>query len=305
MVAIILITISCKEDEILEIEPITASDVTTDIDENPDDAAFVITINATSTVGAVTYSIASQSPSSAITIDGVTGEVSTDDESLFDYEVRQSITVIVQISDGTNIKNITLTININNSDDIADFLTSSKTTYQSAADGTWIPITALEYGILASSLYDVTKSATSDAEYNAMMIVTSGGSNFTLANNNGHTIPSGDYIFAFKFDAQTLANAGNKVYMTSDSINGTYTAIGDPLPSHTSGNKYFVVKGNDISTTNVGYLAMYYSNNIGRKNLVAANNYVYAYGDVTSLPLVGSDNTFLYQGLSTSVKQWD
>ncbi len=296
----------CSEDDL---EPIQASDITITVDEGQETGTSLVFINATSSDGAITYSIAAQDPSNALTINNVSGEVYVGATNAFNYEEFQSINAIIAISDGINIKNINLVININNIVEIAELLTTNLNVYENATDGDWVLITEDEYNALASNLLDVTKSGTSDAEYDFAALVTGSSVNRTIANDNGHTLPPESYLFAFKYNIQgSVAMLNNKVLLSESTINGFYGTVGNSLTTFLAeGDQYFVLKGNNHKTTSTGYLGIWFETQMGHKTVPSSDIYVYANG--TGLSTTMSENgigaTFLYQGLSTTEKQWD
>jgi hypothetical protein len=74
---------------------------------------------------------------------------------------------------------------------------------------------------------------------------------------------------------------------------------------HDFGYNYFVLKGNNDPTTNTAYLGIYESNTIGYK-IVSGEAYFFEPGDSGNITNNGAvDRGYLYQGLSTTVKQWD
>ena len=91
---------------------VTASNLTTNFNENPANGASIGTIQASTNSGSVRFSIVSQSDSGAISINTTTGQITVADASLFDYESRMLITAVVRVSSGSVSEDITVTINI-------------------------------------------------------------------------------------------------------------------------------------------------------------------------------------------------
>ena len=190
-------------------------------------------------------------------------------------------------------------------------LTTSKSAYQNASNGDWIQITGLEYNLLATVLNSVAKIGTTDDQYNDsanILAVSSGSSGITIANDNGITIPNNSYIFAFKYNV-TDDNAGStKVKISNTSVTEDYVSLGAVLPPHDQGDNYFVLKGSNTRISgNTGYLGVFCLERMGYKELVDPTDYYYNLSDATMLDVKGKTATavILFQGLSTTEKQWD
>ena len=91
---------------------VTASNFTTNFNENPTNGATIGSIQASTNSGSVRFSIVSQSDSGAISINTTTGQITVADASLFDYESRMLITAVVRVSSGSVSEDITVTINL-------------------------------------------------------------------------------------------------------------------------------------------------------------------------------------------------
>jgi hypothetical protein len=97
---------------------VTLQDAMHTIDENPTNGQIIGNIQASEGVGA-NFSISTQSPAGALSIDANSGELSVADAALFDFEANTSITATIT-ADGTT-SSATATIEINNVDEIGDF----------------------------------------------------------------------------------------------------------------------------------------------------------------------------------------
>ncbi len=190
-------------------------------------------------------------------------------------------------------------------------LTTSKSAYQNASNGDWIQITGLEYNLLATVLNSVSKIGTTDDQYNdnsTIFAVGSGSTGITMANDNGVTIPNNSYIFAFKYNV-TEDNAGStKVKISNTSVTEDYVTIGAVLPPHNQGDNYFVLKGSSSATSNsTGYLGVFCLERMGFKELNDPTDYYFNLSDAAMLDVKGNTDTavILFQGLSTTEKQWD
>ncbi len=296
-----LIFVSCSVDE--EIVSIATSDITISVDENQENGASLTFVDGSSMIGAVTYSIISQNPTGATEINGNSGELTVDDGSLFNYELNSSMFLTVEMTNGINIEMVNVLIKINDIDDIQDLLMTSQTAYMAASDNTWIQITYGEYELIKRKLLQVSKVATSDSEWMYSAYISSELKDYTVVNNNGHAIPSGSYLVAFKYYAQTY-NKGNMILVSTDGIGGPYREIGRGLPGHGAGYNYFILKGSNERLESTAYLGYFFTNNTGWKEIPTANYSFIESGPATYL----SDNTItavnLYQGLTTTIRQW-
>ncbi|MCB0462093.1 MAG: cadherin repeat domain-containing protein [Flavobacteriaceae bacterium] len=74
---------------------------------------LITSMAATDTEGdTLTYSIVSQTPVNSVIINETIGELYVGNASAFDYEQNTSITVVLEVTDGTLTAQATLTINI-------------------------------------------------------------------------------------------------------------------------------------------------------------------------------------------------
>ncbi len=299
----IFLLFSCSSDDDGGSSGINVQNLVTNFDENPMAGASVGTIQASSG-NTLSFSITSQTPTGALAINASTGELTVADASAFDFETNPVINATISIIDPDDTANATAAINLNNLDDIASFLSTSEAIYTAAADGDWVMITEGEYSALAFNLNEVTKASISDADYNSTQPTNGSATGFTLANNNGATMPNTSYCFAFKYNTTVNGVSGTKVKQSSTSVDDGYADLGGALPSHDSGDNYFVLKGNNSPTTNVSYLAMYYTFSVGFKSISSSNSYFSAGGDVNTLTTPQNNATWLFQGLSTTQKQW-
>ncbi|OUS01458.1 hypothetical protein A9Q86_06660 [Flavobacteriales bacterium 33_180_T64] len=302
--ALILIGFACSNnDDDVENAGISVQDLILNFDENPTINNIVGNIQATSNTP-LSFSITSQTPSGALSINPSTGELTVANAFAFDFETNPIINAVISISDSNTSTTSNATINLNNLDDIASFLTTSEAAYVAAEDGNWIAVTEAEYNTLALRLNNVSKDATSDSEYNSEIITTFSSTNFTLASDNGHNIPNASYVFAFKYNAQAAGTINNKVLISDDTVSGTFSQLGNVLPSSTTEDQFYVLKGNNNLTNATGYLGFYNSTEMGIKIIDNTGNYAYGNLEVMDLPSYFTEAYFLYQSLSTTQKQW-
>ncbi|MDB5226317.1 MAG: cadherin repeat protein [Bacteroidota bacterium] len=208
----------------------------------------------------------------------------------------------------TSCKKSTTTTTPVETDKIKLKLSTSQAAYIAVGTGNWIEITAAEYNALATGLNNVTRAGVTEADYtNVAVSSTSSSGLYTIAQDDGATMPTGSYLFAFKISINSGTNSGAKVKVSSTSVTTGYSDLGSVLPTHSTGDHYFVLKGNTIATTATGYLAYTYAAaaTINFKTIPGKGNYSYGTGDVNVLPSsTTNDVVFLAQGLSTTVKQW-
>lgn len=312
---LLLVVFSCSSDDDSNPNPtdesgITAVNFTIDFDENPAPGASIGIVQAASD-NTLSFAITSQTPSGAMSINTNTGELKVANAAAFDFETNPVITATISIITSKGSKNVSATITLNDLDDIAHFLSTSKTAYLAAADGDWIVITAAEYNALANSLNQVSKIAYKDEEYNSgnTIIASNTARIWTEANVTTANMPNNSYVFALKYYAWSVTNSSTtKVKISSTSISDGYIDLGNPLPSHsgTQENVYFVLKGSNTITTDTGYLAFYkpQGSSVGLVNLPGNNACYFTLSDAYNGLTLESGPKTLYQGLSSTQKQW-
>jgi hypothetical protein len=296
-----LFIFSCSSDDESNALPASNNTIETSINEKPSSGDVVTTITSNLT-GDLTFSLTSESISNAFTMDSNSGELRVAAWQVFDYEVNPVITATVNISNGSEFENKAIAVNINNLDDIWLFLNTSRSNYENAANGQWIAITQSEYNDLANYLYDVNKCGSTDTQYNNNNQIYYDSDYYTYANNNGAVIESDNYLFAMKYtcNKDNLTNSKVKVSMTVDE---GYQNVGSNLPEHDSGENYFVIKGGTSSNAETMYMAVT-AEGFGYFNSGSGLNFRYDLYDVNELPYSWA-GIARYQGLSTTVKQWD
>ncbi|WP_298903567.1 cadherin repeat domain-containing protein [uncultured Psychroserpens sp.] len=302
---------SCSSDDGPTTPPIVVSSINNTINEHPENGTF-IGIITTDMTGTLSFSIASQTPIDAFSINSTTGEVLVNDNTKFDYEINASLNATISVTNGMNTATSSVNVMLNNIDDIAFFLSNSQEAYNTAGVGDWITITEAEYNTLATSLTDITKTSTTDEHYDYDVNISTASSSangISFANDNGATIPTNSFLFAFKYyTANGPIPNTTKVKTSTSSATTGYSDLGSVLPEvHQTGNHYFVLKGNDIRTNNTGYLGIYTNLNLGFRVIDDPTNYNFTFSDNSDLDNVGGTNSaiIMYQGLSSTQKQWD
>ncbi len=276
------------------------------VNEYPEFGTVVATVN-TELKGDLTYSLNSLSINDALALNQVTGTLTVFNTLAFDYEARAKITGKVLISNGLETEEWTFEVAIRNIDDIAYWLTNSKEVYEAANSGNWVPITENEYNQLAQRISGISKSGTTDILYeqgtNASAFETY--ENFTVSNDLS-SIPENSFIFAFKYLASTDGLSGNKVKVSNGMVTEGYMDLGNALPLHNQGQRYFVLKGAPQSTTNSrGFLAVYSQNGVSYDTEGnALGTHFFGAEDTNTLENL-VQGVCIYQGLSTPTKQWD
>lgn len=117
ILSVLLITIGCSNDDNAgsNIE-VGLQDLEVTIDENPTDGQVIGTIGTDGSAGQG-FSITSQTPSGALSIDPTSGEVTVDDASLFDFEANSTLTATVTAENAENA--VTVTVNLNNVSEVS------------------------------------------------------------------------------------------------------------------------------------------------------------------------------------------
>ena len=108
-----LFLFACKEEDVPTIN-ISATDFDGQIDENPAANTSLGSVNATANSGEITFSLTTQLPAGALSINAQTGELLVSDVSAFDFEVRQQISAQYQATIGNVSETANILININN-----------------------------------------------------------------------------------------------------------------------------------------------------------------------------------------------
>jgi len=301
-----LLTSCSKDENVMPPVTNTNSNIVVALDEYPTSGTIVT--NLTSQLpGTVTYTLASESETGAFAINTSTGVVSVGNWLEYDYEQNPILLATVNASNGTDIETKNIKVNINDIDDIWAFLNTSRTAYENAAPNTWIKITQSEYSDLGNYLSNVNDAGTTNGQASATATVSYDSNLYTYANDNGITIPSGSYVFAFSYRVGTDAVTEGKVKMSSTNVSEGYQDLGGFLPSHNTGYNHFVIKGSNTPTTTESYLAVssvYIAYRTGVSNYTFKYSDIGATADLNTLPYNWNGIAY-YQGLSTTLKQWD
>lgn len=97
-----------QEQEII----ISAANLILEIDEHPNEGDIIGKIDGSVNQGSLTYTLKSTDPEGALGINSANGEISVADESLYEYDDYPKITALAQLSSGGKTKEVTVTINL-------------------------------------------------------------------------------------------------------------------------------------------------------------------------------------------------
>ena len=113
-----MLSIGCsKDDENVMQVTVTTEDFSVAIDENPTEGQSIGKVTGKSSEGEVSYSLTTQTPEGAMSIDVKTGELKVKNASLFDFETYTSITGVALVKSGEISKEAKITVKINDVDD--------------------------------------------------------------------------------------------------------------------------------------------------------------------------------------------
>jgi len=191
--AVFLIIWSCK-DTIEALITVTATDFTVTIDENLAIGQSLGTLSATSSGGFASFSLTSESPAGAFSVNPVSGELTVADASLFDFETNPVLTGTFTATNGAASDVANITVNLN---DIDENVTATDFT-----------ATILENPSIGQSLG--TLVATSP----------SGSISFSLTTES----PSGAFSVNSSTGELTVADASLFNFDTNPVLTGTFTA---------------------------------------------------------------------------------
>ncbi|CAM1340117.1 cadherin repeat domain-containing protein [Tenacibaculum aestuarii] len=289
---------------------LSVQDYTTTVDENPVNGQSLGTVQASGDA-TLSFSIASQTPAGALSVNASTGELTVADATLFDYETNPTITASIAVSNSGGSENGTVTINLNDVDNIGALLSTSLTNYNAAASGEWVIITETEYDNLASNLSSITRAGTTVSEYSIpySSAISNLNGSITVSNSTTNLIPINGYLIAFKYKVWNTTNAsGVKVKLSNSANNSGFSDIGSSLPTH-SGNfedVFFVLKGNNTPVASNSYLGFFQSTSTLLLFNPSTTNGSYYWGSSDASTLNGQNNgkKVFYQGLSTTQAQW-
>lgn len=296
--------ISCSKDDGTPNKALVgALDFSLQIEEHPTDGTSLGRIEGNNLENAV-FKIVDQNPPNAFSVDSQTGELTINDSRLFDYEINPNLTANLTVNNEVSSDELKVEITLVDTDEIALFLSNSKEAYNSAENGDWILITEEEYEALADLLIEVTRIGTTEEEYGAEGQTVDAREDFTFAMSNA-SIPEGAFVFAFKYDNASSLSSKAKLKFSANIWSG-YTDFGPVLPSHGIGESYFLLKGNAQSFESSGYLGFYNENSIRwTRTQGQSSRFYFGFGDNSTMEQYYENFIVRYQGLCTTIKQWD
>ena len=305
----LLSLMACSSDDNDTIVPIKEGlTINVEVSEYPSEASVIATVESGLT-GSLTFTLARISVEGALALDSDSGILTVLDPTAFDFESVSSITGNITVANGSEAEEWSLNVRLKDIDDIAHWLKASKAAYQEANSGNWVLITEDEYIELGLRMSGISRTGTTDILYeqgfNADDYQTY--SDITVSNDLS-TIPENSYVFAFKYLALADEIDGNKVKVSKGQVTEGYANLGNSLPIHNQGQKYFVLKGAQQSTTNSrGFLGIYSQNGVSYDTLgKALGTHYFGEGDTNTLEAANLvQGVCIYQGLSTSIKQWN
>jgi len=206
-------------------------------------------------------------------------------------------------------------------DQIAASLTTSLSAYTSAANGTWVSITSTEYSALQTNVTNTSLAATTAAQLNLAISGAFSTSKYIVTNivdANCPAIPANSYVYAVSYRYGRAGDSGMQVYRnTASNVYSNFTQVGGDLPTTVSGYNYAVLKDTTATPVATSGLAAMFINTAAPQYFyfklpAAAPATVNARYFVTPGPITTSTTistqynqiNFMFQTLSTTVKQW-
>ncbi|WP_423998078.1 hypothetical protein [Maribacter sp. IgM3_T14_3] len=309
LIATMTFCVSCSKDE-NDDDEVNSADVAASADEYVRSGTLLTTAES-QLDGDITFKFISVSVNDALILRETSGKLEVANPFAFDYETNTMITGEIEASNGTESEVLSLQIDVNDIDDIGYFLKTpeSKAAYEAASLGEWIQIQEDEYKTLRSTITEVSLVGSNDNQYDESIQYAQNNDSYVYDNatvvNEGNGIPQNNFVFAFKYYSERNNVAQSKVKVSAAELTEGHEDIGSNLPIHNTGEHFFVLKGNDISSEN-GYLSMY-----TEKGLVTGirGNGIHFFisGDAKDIGrnFNASGEICIYQGLSTPIKQWD
>lgn len=272
---VLLTFMSCstEDDNSQPNNAISVQDFTTTIDENPTDGDAIGMVQATAS-GTLSYSVDTQTPVGAVSINANTGALIVADAMLFDYETNPVITATILVDNSVNTETLLVTINLNNINEIGDFnyggvvfwidpTDSSKGLVCAVNDQS----TSIVWGALNAPEVIGTSTSIGSGASNTDLIIASKGSGTTHAagvarayNAGGYTdwsLPSNDEL--------------TEIYNNKTIINATATANSGEIfqEGQSLGARYWV---SNMSGVNGNFLFNFYTGTVNGVWPVNARN---------------------------------
>lgn len=99
---------------------LSVQDYNTTIDENPANGQSLGTAQASGDA-TLSFSIISQTPAGAVSIDASTGELTVLDATLFDYETNPTITATISVDNSGNMQTLMATLNLEDKHEVGEY----------------------------------------------------------------------------------------------------------------------------------------------------------------------------------------
>ena len=112
--------VSCKKEDIKPENTVSVQNYTSTINENPTNGQSIGTVQATGN-GTLSYSITTQTPTAALTINAATGELTVTNATLFNFEINPVITATIEVNNSGTVKNLTATITLTDVNEIGEY----------------------------------------------------------------------------------------------------------------------------------------------------------------------------------------
>jgi len=120
-VSCILLLVSCgdddDDDDVTTPITVTANNFSVTVDENPAAGQVLGTVNASTNMGSLTFSLSNENPAGALNINPGSGQLTVADETLFDFEVNPQITAGYDAVNGDVTETASITITLNDVDE--------------------------------------------------------------------------------------------------------------------------------------------------------------------------------------------
>ncbi|WKN43119.1 cadherin repeat domain-containing protein [Tunicatimonas pelagia] len=226
---------SCGEDESPEPPTVTIQTFAKTIAENPTIGTSLGSLSASTNQGTLVYYLSNQSPTGAMAIDSLTGEITVASASRFDFETNPTLTATSTASVGTVSQSSTVTITLTDVDESVDAV---------AVDD--VTVTMDENPALGQAIGRVTTTSASGPASFALASQTPAGA--MAINSSTGELSVADSI---QFDYETNPTISAKVVATVGTATDTSTVIinltdvedgevanegGEPQPEITANN---------------------------------------------------------------------
>lgn len=120
-VVLLVILVSCKKgNNALQTNTVSVQNFSKNTEENATNGLSIGTVQATGN-GILSYSITTQTPSGALSINSGTGELTVANAALFDFEINPIITATIAVNNSGTTKNLTARINITDVNEVGEY----------------------------------------------------------------------------------------------------------------------------------------------------------------------------------------